>query len=871
MSDAISFRCPAFVVSSNFTAGSRIPPDKTLVFQSRQALFRFSTVYSLLFTVFPRSTAPMNRRSFLKSSASVAALAAFPMAPLASAQQAQSNEANQRTLDSGWEFYRGPLDGRQQVWHSEELVTWENVTLPHCFNHYDACDPDTPAYRGHGWYRTKLAIANPYTNGRTLLHVEGAGQQAQVWIGNEKVVEHIGGYDEWMVDLTDQCRALKPGDPLQLAILCDNSRNIERMPSDQSDFTLYGGLYRPVHLVYLPPVSLEAVHTRVYFEEGKLPNVGVTARLYAPHATTAYLLDIDVVLRDPSGDIVHHEHVVQMPRWSGTLSLAGANLLDAKLWSPDHPQLYQCEITLRSGPYTTTSSHRFGVYRTHWEYQGPFFLNGERLLLRGTQRHEDHAGYASAMPADLIRQEMQLIKDMGANMVRLGHYQQRALVLDLCDELGLFVWEEIPWCRSGVVDDNFRELGKRLLSAMIEQHRNHPSVLIWGLGNEDDWPTEINGADHEAIRNYMSELRDLTNQLDPGRITGYRRGDFVRGIPTVYSPSIWSGWYSGVYTDYAAALEKAHAPREVSHMMHVEWGADSHAGRFEEELDPPPAADNNTPRGARDGIWSETYACDLFEWYLKTIDNTPWLTGALQWAFKDFTTPLRVENPVPRVNQKGLLTRDMQPKEGYFVFQSWWSKKPMLRLFGHNRPVRWGVAHQPRLVRVYANCPEVELFVNGVSAGKRKRDPNDFPCAGLRWNATFRHGDNDLRAIAHTPEGQQLTDVISFRYETRQWSKPAKLALTLVHAGANQHTVEAELLDTAGIRCLDSRAQVRFALAGNGKLLDNLGTPTGSRVVQLYNGHARISVETASTAVISVSAQGIAPAFLTLAGGLNAS
>lgn len=828
----------------------------------------------------------MNRRSFLKSSASVAALAAFPMAPLASAQQAQSNEANHRTLDSGWEFYRGPLDGRQQVWHSEELVTWENVTLPHCFNHYDACDPDTPAYRGHGWYRTKLAVSNPYLNGRTLLHIEGAGQQAEVWLAGTRVAEHIGGYDEWMVDLTDHCRALKPNEPnepLQLAILCDNGRNIERMPSDQSDFTLYGGLYRPVHLVYLPPVSFEAVHTHIDFESHKPATISVTGRLYAPQPTIDSI-SLTITLFDPSGRPVHTQHLTRSA-WQGEIELAHTTIKDPKLWSPDEPNLYRCDVTLNAPSGTTSTSHRFGIRHTRWEDHGPFFLNGQRLLLKGTQRHEDHAGFASAMPAELIREEMRLIKDMGANIVRLGHYQQRALVLDLCDELGLFVWEELCWCRSGIVSEKFINLGKQLLHTLIDQHRNHPSVLIWGLGNEDDWPTEINITDHEAIRRYMSELRDLAHAQDPTRMTGYRRADFVKDIPDVYSPSIWAGWYSGVYTDYGPALEKAR--NTVPHLLHVEWGADSHAGRFAEEPDPAitrvASSANPAEKGldykptggdarvSKDGSWTETYACDLFEWYLKTIDATPWLTGALQWVFKDFTTPLRIENPVPRVNQKGLLTRDMQPKEGYFVFQSWWSTKPMLRLFGRNWPVRWGSEGQSRLVRVYSNCPEVELFVNGVSAGKRRRDPNDFPCAGLRWNATFREGDNDLRAIAHTPEGQQLTDIISFRYETRQWTKPSKLALTLVHAGANQHTVEAELLDTSGIRCLDSRAQVRFALAGNGKLLDNLGTPTGSRVVQLYNGHARISVETASTAVISVSAQGIPPAFLTLAGGLNAS
>jgi beta-galactosidase len=270
------------------------------------------------------------------------------------------------------------------------------------------------------------------------------------------------------------------------------------------------------------------------------------------------------------------------------------------------------------------------------------------------------------------------------------------------------------------------------------------------------------------------------------------------------------------------------------------------------------------PRISRDGTWSETYACDLFDWYLKTIEQTPWLTGALQWVFKDFTTPLRVENPVPRVNQKGLLERDMTLKEGYFVFQSYWADKPMLRIFGHNWPVRWGKESDDRMVRVYSNCAEVELFLNGVSAGKRKRDINDFPCAGLRWHLNFKPGANELRAVAHHPGGE-LTDTVRFHYETRQWSTPAKLALSTLRKEPGRITVQAELLDASGVRCLDSRAQVRFAAAGSARLIDNLGTSRGSRVVQLYNGRAEISLETTGPAAVSVSADNIPSALLELA------
>jgi beta-galactosidase len=828
-----------------------------------------------------------SRRSFLKTSSAAYALGASNAHPILAAalrsRQSLSTASPQtqssaERLDQGWEFYNGPLDPRFQVGHSEELVTWETVTLPHCFNHYDGCDPDTPAYRGPGWYRTKLQVANPYRQGRTLLHFEAAGQRAEIYIGTKLVAQHSGGYDEFTVDITDACLDAAE---VPLAVLCDNGRDIERMPSDLSDFTLYGGLYRHVHLVYVSAVSLDVVHTHVVFEPGKGATVQVYARLYAP-VTHNGSVHVELSIYDPRS--VHNFHqALDRAVWKDEVQLAECFLPTPDLWSPDSPSLYTCEVVLTQtgddSAQPQRSVHRFGVRHARWEDHGPFFLNGERLELRGTHRHEDHAGYAAAVPADLVRQEMTLMKAMGANFVRLTHYQQSALVLDLCDELGILVWEEVPWCRSGIGSELFQERGRTQLRAMIDQHRNHPCVLMWSLGNEDDWPTELNSSDHAAIRRYMTELRDLAHALDPSRVTSFRRSDFALDIPDVYSPSIWAGWYSGAYTEYRAALEKWRPM--VPHLFHAEWGADSHAGRHAEDPDPVLAhiltgqgtaekglaykLTGGPVRVAKDGEWSETYACDLFDWYLKTQHELPWLTGSAQWIFKDFTTPLRTDNPVPRVNQKGLLTRDMTPKEGYYVFQSWWAAKPMVHIYGHNWPIRWGNPGQERLVRVYSNCASVELFLNGQSMDTKKRNPQDFPAAGLRWSIPFRPGKNELRAVVRDGN-QDLSDVVGFFYETRKWGSPAALALALKENRASTAKIEASLLDATGVRCLDSRAFVRFSVAGDARLIDNLGTPTGSRMVQLYNGRAEISLELHGEAVASVTSKGVHAGFLKING-----
>ena len=789
---------------------------------------------------------------------------------------ADACSASQR-LDAGWEYYRGALDGPWEVWRGEEIGVWEKVLLPHCFNHYDACDPDTPYYRGHGWYRTRIPIANPLQNGRTLLYFEGAGQTSHIYVGNTLAGTHVGGYDEFVFDITDAVEAVAPGarkDGVPVAVLCDNAENLERSPSDLSDFSLYGGLYRHVHLAYVPGVSLEAVHIAPAFAPGSPANVKITARLYNPRK---YAGDVTVVVEivDAGGKIISRAEKTRVV-WNDETEISSCSIASPALWSPAQPSLYACNVTLTTAFGKSVVHERFGIRHAEFVDHGPFKLNGERLLLKGTQRHMDHAGFAAAQPDDLIRAEIQLAKAMGANFIRLGHYQQTQLVLDLCDELGLLVWEEAPWCRSGVGDDNWKNQTRSMLANMIDQHFNHPCVLMWGLGNEDDWPNEYPALDQAAIRSFMQEMNDLAHAMDPSRFTSIRRCDFARDIPDIYSPSIWAGWYSGVYTEYQGALEKQRM--QVKHFVHVEWGADSHARRHAEGADSdaakaPFGADltENTPdslqKGARaaisrDGDWSETYACDLFDWYLKVQETLPWLTGSAMWVLKDFTTPLRVENPVPRINQKGVLERDMTKKEGYYVFQSYWSEAPMAHIYGHSWPVRWGNEGESRVVKVYSNCPGAELFLNGKSLGEKRRNSQNFPAAGLRWSVNFASGKNHLRVVA-ARDGVSVSDEIDVEYQTAKWGKPARLVLAEIARDKGTATIEAKLLDANGILCADAKNVVRFSVAGSGCLIDNMGTSTGSRVVQLYNGRARISIQCngmASTA--GVACEGIAPAFV---------
>ncbi|HWZ94849.1 MAG TPA: glycoside hydrolase family 2 TIM barrel-domain containing protein [Opitutaceae bacterium] len=778
-------------------------------------------------------------------------------------------------LTSGWQFIRGSLGGPSEVWAIEprDSIAWQAVNLPHCFNARDAVDPDTPYYQGPGWYRLLLAVNNPYPQGRTLLRFEGAGQKTDVFIHDQKVGSHVGGYDEFSVDITAGVEAFHHHEPskpqrflgkIPLTVRCDNSPDLDTIPSQRSDFVIYGGLYREVECVYVPAVSLERVHVLAHPDGKGAAQLTVAGRLYNPTGRTDEL-SFDLLVTAPDGTSLLKQNVRLAP-WKGQHKLFTVLLPKAVMWSPSNPALYKCEVALMTAGGTQNIVEWFGVRSFEFVDHGPFKLNGERLLLRGTSFQQDHAGVGAAMTDGMIRQEFQMIKAMGANFVRLGHHQQSQLVLDLCDELGLLVWEEIPWCRGGVGGEHYRQQARDMLTAMIDQHYNHPAVIIWGLGNENDWFGDFETSDQKTqVRAFMGALNALAHQLDASRCTAARRCDFCKDIVDVYSPSTWAGWYRAQLEDYQKLAR--HEFEGVNHFFQAEWGADAHAGRHSETPDVLvpnyQSGDLRSPPG-RD--WSETYFCDLIDWHLKEQETMPWLTGSAQWNFKDFATPLRPEGAIPLVNEKGLVERDFTPKEAYYVFQSYWSDQTMAHIYGHSWPTRWGTPGERRTVKVYSNCETAELFVNGISVGTKKRNSQDFPAAGLHWEVRFNQGRNELKVVAHKG-GREITDRLSVAYETRRWGRPEKLLLQETMRVGDVATVTATLVDANGVPCLDSLAPVAFQIAGDGYLIDDLGTTTGSRKVQLSNGRALIRAQlNHGVSVISVASPGIPTAFRTING-----
>jgi beta-galactosidase len=376
----------------------------------------------------------------------------------------------------------------------------------------------------------------------------------------------------------------------------------------------------------------------------------------------------------------------------------------------------------------------------------------------------------------------------------------------------------------------------------------------------------------------MISLNDLAHKLDPSRLTTIRRCDFCKDIPDVYSPSIWAGWYRGIYTEYKE--NTVNEMKGVNHFLHAEWGGDSHALRHSEAPDKilqqvktgvgtderlgDASLFGGAARVSKDGDWSESYICNLIDWHLKEQETMPNLTGSAYWPFKDFSTPVRPDNPIPYMNQKGVVERDFTKKEAFYVFQSWWTTQPMVHIYGHSWPVRWGDPGEQKMVKVYSNCDEAELFVNGKSYGVKKRNSQDFPAAGLRWNVPYQEGDNQLKVVARKGKAT-VTDEIKQAYQTEKWGSPAKMVLGKIEQSEDIATIEVKLFDAKNVLCLDARNVVIFGLIGDGKLIDNQGTSSGSRTVEVYNGRAIIRVKlNGGKSIASVKSKALPTAFCDL-------
>jgi beta-galactosidase len=757
-----------------------------------------------------------------------------------------------RRINDAWSYLEDPGDNLQRI--RVRARDWVPVTIPHSWNAFDAVDP-VPGYRrSASWYKRKLEVPPNLGERRFRIYFEGVNISCRIYLNDREAGSHVGGYLGFELDLTPFVDLAGEN---WLYVRVDNSYNPDVIPSQKSDFFIYGGITRDVWTTIVPPQYIERLHIRTsaVSEKSALTDVSMSVMNTPGGAFPAH---IELAITDPSGRrILSRDTAVVLRPGRSDFSLTMPALKNPQLWSPDQPSLYTARVNLK-----TPSSdgdvvlERFGYRWFEFKERGPFYLNGKRLLLRGTHRHEDFAGMANALPDSLHRRDMQMIKEMGANFVRLAHYPQDPEVYRACDELGLLVWDELPWCRGGVGGAGWKSNVRRLLADQIDQNFNHPSIILWSLGNEIIYDLDFPGADNvDSLRSFFGELRALVTAKDPGRPTSVRKFYEAADLVDVFSPSIWMGWYSGQYNNYEKAITEARA--QYPRLLHVEYGGDSHVGRHTEN---PLGGDGyTTPDGwekkfertrltkvALQGDWSESYIVDLFDWHLHVSERLDWFVGNAQWAFKDFGTPLRPENPIPYVNQKGLVDRAGVPKDAYYVFKSYWTTSPKFcYVLSHTWLERNGPKGLQRPVRVYSNCEEVELVVNGVSLGKHRRDISDFPSAGLRWNVDFAEGKNAIRALGYEKGKVVTSDTLSIAYGYLAPGDAAEMHLKAERLNTGNYLLTAVAVDRDGRRALGYSKRVYFASEGEGRLLGDYGTPTGSKVIEMANGVARIEFEPA--------------------------
>ncbi|MEA3288377.1 MAG: glycoside hydrolase family 2 TIM barrel-domain containing protein [Candidatus Marinimicrobia bacterium] len=762
-------------------------------------------------------------------------------------------------LNEGWRYLEQSLEISQvgEVSQSE----WVDINLPHTWNALDATDNNPGYRRSASWYRKLIQF--PGADKKWILHFEGVNISSKVYLNGQEVGGHVGGYVGFDVDIST---SLKPGKINELLVWVDNSVNPNIIPSQKSDFFIYGGITRDVWLKVLPKVHLNQLHIST-------PQVSVAS------ANTSIAMEvindlnhsdeiaISIQLIDPQGDIaLSSRYSERLEAGLNTYTFVLPNLTGPNLWSPDNPDLYTVVIQSSVAGYKDIVKEKIGYRWFEFQEHGPFFLNGERLLLRGTHRHEEWAGYGNAMPNALHRRDMEMIKEIGANFVRLAHYPQDPEIYKACDELGLLVWDELPWCRGGMGGTVWKSNTERLWREQINQNFNHPSIILWSVGNELYWQPDFEGGGNiDSLVTYVHHLNDLTHALDPYRLTTMRKFYDGADVTDVFSPSIWAGWYSGMYKTFETAITKAN--KKYKHFFHMEYGGASHLGRHTEypitgegfvKADEWDEKSNmiNVKRVSASGDWSENYIVDLFDWHLMISETSPWLTGNAQWAFKDFGTPLRPENAIPYINQKGLVDREGNPKDAYYVFKSYWTTDPKFcYIESHTWTERFGKKNETREISVFSNCETVEFYHNDVSMGRHEKELRAFPASGFHWDVNFEAGPNTLIAVGYTGTEEVSRDSLIVNFTVGKPSKPETVALSQTVLDNGTILIEARVVDKKGGLCPQYNKRVYFDIDGPGDLLRYQGTPTGSDVIEFASGKASIEFLPGASGISTIEAR----------------
>ena len=557
------------------------------------------------------------------------------------------------------------------------------VNLPHTWNAVDGQDGGNDYFRGVCLYTRTLDKPVMEEGTRVYLEVCGAAMSAQVSLNGKLLASHQGGYSAFRVELTEYLQERN-----ELAISVDNGDNDTVYPQ-KADFTFYGGLYRDVNLILVPETHFDLSYCGA-------PGIKVTPEVDLRTGSARVTVetwqvgqgDVTITIDGANGQS-------QRVSPDGNHATAVFTIENVHLWDGvEDPYLYTAAAALDSGDQI---SARFGCRHYEINAEKGFLLNGRSYPLRGVSRHQDHKGVGNALTMEHHRQDMAIVRELGANTLRLAHYQHAQEFYDLCDENGIIVWAEIPYITMHM--KNGRENTLRQMEELVAQCYNHPSIVVWGLSNEITAASAVN---EDLMENHRL-LNDLCHRLDATRLTTMANvfmletDSPILDIPDVNSYNLYFGWYLGELEQNEEFFDEYHSKYPDRPIGFSEYGADAN-----------PGFQNSRPEK---GDYSESYQAVYHEHMLEMIEKRPWLWATHVWNLFDFAADGRDEGGKHGENQKGLVTFDRQTrKDAFYLYKAAWNKEPMVHICGSRYVDR---AEDVTEIKVYSNADEVSLYVDG--------------------------------------------------------------------------------------------------------------------------------------------------------------
>ena len=595
-------------------------------------------------------------------------------------------------VNAGWSFFKGTAD----------IITAENpepVNLPHCWNAVDGQDGGNDYFRGSCLYKKTFRKANLPQADEYYLEIHGANSSADAYVNGKHLCHHDGGYSTWRVNFTEVL-----ADENEIAIVVDNSPN-ETVYPQFADFTFYGGLYRDVNII-----AVAKTHFDLDYFGGS--GIAITPVVDGKNA----VVDVEVWVKDLGENdeiayTVYEKNGDEVAKITTKDTKVSFTIENVRLWhGKKDPYLYTAKAEIvRAGEVIDNVSARFGCRSFVIDPDKGFILNGEEYPLRGVSRHQDRWGLGNALLPEHHKEDVALILEVGATTVRLAHYQHDQYFYDLCDEVGLVVWAEIPYISKHLQSGRANTISQ--MKELVTQNYNHPSIVVWGLSNE----ITMNGeADPDLISNHR-ELNDLVHAMDKTRLTAIAcvsmcsmDAEYVQ-IPDVVSYNHYFGWYGGNTSMNGPWFDEFHAKHPTIPIGCSEYGCE---------------ALNWHTSNPKQGDYTEEYQAFYHEELIKQLFPRKYLWATYVWNMFDFGADSRAEGGENGQNHKGLMTFDRSyKKDSFYAYKAWLSDQPFVHLCGKRYVDR---VEDVTKVTVYSNQPEVELFVNGVSLGKKTAEDHFF-------------------------------------------------------------------------------------------------------------------------------------------------